>query len=300
MLLKTSLVLHQRNIWILINLIDLKKKIFSILQIIITVFFVYFTLSNLDLSKLFKLLKSVNVVYLVLASFIYFSSQIISSERLRYILNYNEFFISFKKNFTLYLIGLFYNFFIPGGIGGDAYKSFLMNKKFDWKLSKVVKLILLDRMIGLGVLCCILVGLYELIFLSFNFIYLILTVFIFYVIGYYLVKVIFKNQNIFWKSFIYSTASHFIQFISLLIILYSLGIENSYFEIIIVFILSSIFSVFSFGGIGIREYIFLSSASILSFSPELAASIGLLFTISAAISSLPGLKFVFSKPDFLK
>ena len=169
----------------------MKKKIFSILQIIITVFFVYFTLSNLDLSKLFKLLKSVNVVYLVLASFIYFSSQIISSERLRYILNYNEFFISFKKNFTLYLIGLFYNFFIPGGIGGDAYKSFLMNKKFDWKLSKVVKLILLDRMIGLGVLCCILVGLYELIFLSFNFIYLILTVFLFYVIGYYLVKVIF-------------------------------------------------------------------------------------------------------------
>ena len=278
----------------------MKKKIFSILQIIITVFFVYFTLSNLDLSKLFKLLKSVNVVYLVLASFIYFSSQIISSERLRYILNNNEFFISFKKNFTLYLIGLFYNFFIPGGIGGDAYKSFLMNKKFDWKLSKVVKLILLDRMIGLGVLCCILVGLYELIFLSFNFIYLILTVFLFYVIGYYLVKVIFKNQNIFWKSFIYSTASHTIQFISLFIILYSLGIINNYFEIIIIFIISSIFSVFSFGGIGIREYIFLSSASILNFSPELSASIGLLFTISAAISSLPGLKFIFSKPDFLK
>ena len=71
-------------------------------------------------------------------------------------------------------------------------------------------------------------------------------------------------------------------------------------SIIIVFILSSIFSVFSFGGIGIREYIFLSSASILNFSPELSASIGLLFTISAAISSLPGLKFIISKPDYLK
>ena len=278
----------------------MKKKIFSILQIIITVFFVYFTVSNLDLSKLFKLLNSVNITYLVLAAFIYFSSQIISSERLRYILNDNKFLISFKKNFTLYLIGLFYNFFIPGGIGGDAYKSFLMNKKFDWKLSKVVKLLLMDRLIGLGVLCCILVSLYELILLSFNFIYLILTVFLFYIIGYYLVKIIFKNQSIFWKSFIYSTASHFIQFISLFIILYSLGIKDGYLEIIVVFILSSIFSVFSFGGIGIREYIFLSSASILSFSPELAASIGLLFTISAAISSLPGFIFIFSKPDFLK
>ena len=278
----------------------MKNKIFSILQIVITVFFVYFTVSNLDLSKLFEVLNNINILYLIIAASIYFSSQIISSERLRYILNDNKFIISFKQNFTLYLIGLFYNFFIPGGIGGDAYKSFLMNKKFNWKLSKVVKLLLLDRLIGLGVLCCILIGLYEIIFLNFNFIYLILTLCFLSIIGYYMVKLIFKNQNIFWKSFIYSTASHFIQFISLFIILYSLGIEDSYFEIIIVFILSSIFSVFSFGGIGIREYIFLSSASILSFSPELSASIGLLFTISAAISSLPGLKFIISKPDYLK
>ena len=278
----------------------MKNKIFSILQIVITVFFIYFTVSNLDLSKLFELLNNINILYLIIAASIYFSSQIISSERLRYILNDNKFIISFKQNFTLYLIGLFYNFFIPGGIGGDAYKSFLMNKKFNWKLSKVVKLLLLDRLIGLGVLCCILIGLYEIIFLNFNFIYLILTLCFLSIIGYYIVKLIFKNQNIFWKSFIYSTASHFIQFISLFIILYSLGIVNNYFEIIIIFILSSIFSVFSFGGIGIREYIFLSSASILSFSPELAASIGLLFTISAAMSSLPGLKFIISKPNYLK
>ncbi len=278
----------------------MKNKIFSILQIVITVFFVYFTISNLDLSKLFEVLNNINILYLIIAASIYFSSQIISSERLRYILNDNKFIISFKQNFTLYLIGLFYNFFIPGGIGGDAYKSFLMNKKFNWKLSKVVKLLLLDRLIGLGVLCCILIGLYEIIFLNFNFIFLILTLCLLSIIGYYMVKLIFKNQNIFWKSFLYSLASHTIQFISLFIILYSLGIEDSYFEIIIVFILSSIFSVFSFGGIGIREYIFLSSASILNFSPELSASIGLLFTISAAISSLPGLKFIISKPDYLK
>ena len=272
----------------------MKNKIFSILQIVITVFFIYFTVSNLDLSKLFELLNNINILYLIIAASIYFSSQILSSERLRYILNDNKFIISFKQNFTLYLIGLFYNFFIPGGIGGDAYKSFLMNKKFNWKLSKVVKLLLLDRLIGLGVLCCILIGLYEIIFLKFNFIYLILTLCFLSIIGYYIVKLIFKNQNIFWKSFLYSLANHTIQFISLFIILYSLGIEDSYFEIIIVFILSSIFSVFSFGGIGIREYIFLSSASILNFSPELSASIGLLFTISAAISSLPGLKFIIS------
>ena len=108
-----------------------------------------------------------------------------------------------------------------------------MNKKFNWKLSKVVKLLLLDRLIGLGVLCCILIGLYEIIFLNFNFIYLILTLCFLSIAGYYMVKLIFKNQNIFWKSFIYSLASHTIQFISLFIILYSLGIVNNYLEIMV-------------------------------------------------------------------
>ena len=266
----------------------------------ITIFFIYYTISKLDLSKLFELIKSSNILYLFLASLVYFVSQIISSERLRYILNENKFIISFKQNFTLYIMGLFYNFFIPGGIGGDAYKSYLMNKYFNWKLSKVIKLLLLDRLIGLGVLSCILFGLMEIIFLNLNFIYVTLTILLLSCIGYYIVKIIFKNHLIFWKSFIYSLASHIIQFISLFIILFSLGIIDNYLGIILVFILSSIFSVFSFGGIGIREYIFLSSAPILKFSPELATSIGLLFTLSAAISSLAGVKFIFSRPEYLK
>ena len=278
----------------------MKKKILSAIQIVITIFFIYYTISKLDLSKLFELIKSSNILYLFLASLVYFVSQIISSERLRYILNENKFIISFKQNFTLYIMGLFYNFFIPGGIGGDAYKSYLMNKYFNWKLSKVIKLLLLDRLIGLGVLSCILFGLMEIIFLNLNFIYVTLTILLLSFIGYYIVKIIFKNHLIFWKSFIYSLASHIIQFISLFIILFSLGIIDNYLGIILVFILSSIFSVFSFGGIGIREYIFLSSAPILKFSPELATSIGLLFTLSAAISSLAGVKFIFSRPEYLK
>ena len=278
----------------------MKKKIFSALQFIITIFFIYYTLSKLDLNKFSDVIKNINFLIIFSASIVYFISQIISSERLRYILNKNDLQISFNQNFTLYLIGLFYNFFIPGGIGGDAYKGFLFNKNLGWNLKKALKLILLDRLIGLGVLCCILIGLYEFVFIKLNFILIALSVISVSIIGYYLVKLIFRNESVYWKSFIYSTLSHIIQFISIFIILNSLGILNSYLEIILVFILSSIFSVFSFGGVGIREYVFLSSAPILNFSPELAASIGLLFTFCAAISSLPGLKYLIKKPNFLK
>ena len=54
-------------------------------------------MSNLDLSKLFEVLNNINILYLIIAASIYFSSQIISSERLRHILNDNKFIISFKK-----------------------------------------------------------------------------------------------------------------------------------------------------------------------------------------------------------
>ncbi len=278
----------------------MKKKILSALQIIITVFFIYYTLSNLNLNKFSDVIININFLIIFFASIVYFISQIISSERLRHILNKNNFQISFNQNFTLYLIGLFYNFFIPGGIGGDAYKGYLLNKNLGWNLKKVLKLILLDRLIGLGVLCCILISLYALVFIKLTFLVIALSIISISIIGYYLVKLIFKNEHIFWKSFAYSTLSHMIQFVSIFMILYSLGILNNYLEIILVFILSSIFSVFSFGGVGIREYVFLSSASLLNFSPELAASIGLLFTFCAALSSLPGLKYLIKKPDFLK
>ena len=166
----------------------MKKKIFSALQFIITIFFIYYTLSKLDLNKFSDVIKNINFLIIFSASIVYFISQIISSERLRYILNKNDLQISFNQNFTLYLIGLFYNFFIPGGIGGDAYKGFLFNKNLGWNLKKALKLILLDRLIGLGVLCCILIGLYELVFIKLNFILITLSVISVSIIGYYLVK----------------------------------------------------------------------------------------------------------------
>ena len=72
------------------------------------------------------------------------------------ILNSNQYEISFINNFILYLLGIFYNFFIPGGFGGDAYKFYLMNKNYNWDLKKLFKLLVFDRLIGLGALVCIL------------------------------------------------------------------------------------------------------------------------------------------------
>ena len=278
----------------------MKKNLLRLVQVTLTIFFVYVTISKVDLKTLLSLLGNINFSYIIISVLLYFLSQIVSSERLRLILNSNDYKITFNNNFTLYLIGVFYNFFIPGGFGGDAYKFYLMKKNYDWDFKKLFKLLVFDRLIGLGALVCILFFMIQNFILELNLIYLIISLLLTLALGYYIVKYLFKNQHIYFKSLGISVINQFLQFLTIFFVILSLGIENNFVEIIVVFICSSILSVFSIGGIGIREYIFLISASFISVSPELSAGIGLLFTFSASFSTLPGLGYLISKPKFLK
>ena len=133
----------------------MKNKLLTIFQVTITVFFIYYTLTKISIYKILEILKSADLLFILFASILYFLSQIISSERLWFILKDNNLKISSRENVKLYMIGIFYNFFIPGGVGGDAYKGVLMNKKFKWGLKKIYKLLILDRLIGFGVIVCL-------------------------------------------------------------------------------------------------------------------------------------------------
>ena len=59
--------------------------------------------------------------------------------------------------------------------------------------------------------------------------------------------------------------------------------------VLFVFITTSILSIFSVGGIGVREYIFIVASQTIDINQDVGATIGILFTISASICCLPGL-----------
>ena len=274
----------------------MKNKLLGIFQIIVTVFFIYYTLSKIGLNKILEVIKSADLLFILFASIVYFLSQIISSERLWFILKENNLIISSKENIKLYMVGIFYNFFIPGGVGGDAYKGVLMNKKFQWSLKKIYKLLILDRLIGFGVILCLIIVfsgfILDLEFISeFNFVLVPLYALLFF-FGRVLVQKIFKNEIVYTKAFFISHIIQILQFGSIILILFSLGVTNNYFTFLYIFLISSVLSIFSFGGIGIREYVFFTLASNTAFGPDIATSVGLIFTFSALISSIPGLFFL--------
>ena len=274
----------------------MKNKLLGIFQIIVTVFFIYYTLSKIGLNKILEVIKSADLLFILFASIVYFLSQIISSERLWFILKENNLIISSKENIKLYMVGIFYNFFIPGGVGGDAYKGVLMNKKFQWSLKKIYKLLILDRLIGFGVIICLIIVfsgfILDLEFISeFNFVLAPLYALLFFV-GRVLVQKIFNNEIVYTKAFFISHIIQIFQFGSIILILFSLGVTKNYFTFLYIFLISSVLSIFSFGGIGIREYVFFTLASNTAVGPDIATSVGLIFTFSALISSVPGLFFL--------
>ena len=63
--------------------------------------------------------------------------------------------LSFPRLSGLFLIGMFYNQFLPGGTGGDIIKSYFLLKETPDKKAGALLAVVFDRLIGLVALVCI-------------------------------------------------------------------------------------------------------------------------------------------------
>lgn len=65
--------------------------------------------------------------------------------------------INKRQTFELVLVGTFFNIFLPGSTGGDAYRVYAVVKKFNAKLGAAIASISLDRFLGLPSLILVVV-----------------------------------------------------------------------------------------------------------------------------------------------
>src|SRR5204862_6497609 len=72
--------------------------------------------------------------------------------------------LKFGRLSALFLIGMFYNQFLPGGTGGDIIKSYLLLKETPDKKAGALLAVVFDRLIGLVALVAITVTLVSLRF----------------------------------------------------------------------------------------------------------------------------------------
>jgi len=271
---------------------NLKRRIKTAVKIIFIFFAVYWIFHKIPLTE-FKNISIKTPVFLFFAFIFYNLSQIISAKRVDTYLKNININLKFKKQLILYYLGMFYNTLLPGGIGGDAYKTIKYQKEFNQGYKKIIKALLIDRLSGLFAIFLLLAILS--IFTSFKYsvflTLLLITPFIFYFIH---KKFFIEFKKSFFKSFLYSLIIQTFQALTFIFILLSLGINIKIIDLTMLFFISSIISVIpiSIGGIGLRELTFLYGSEFLHITPAPIVMAGFLFFIVNLLSSAIGGIFI--------
>ena len=131
-----------------------KKNIKTLLKFIVTIFLLFYLFKKIDFSLFKENLIKVNLFYLLIVLLIDFIGLIISSFKLKFILNIKKINVKYLKVFLAYHSGSFFNTFFPSSIGGDIIKISLINEKTK-RLAKITSAVLLDRILGVFALILI-------------------------------------------------------------------------------------------------------------------------------------------------
>ncbi|MCL6265290.1 lysylphosphatidylglycerol synthase transmembrane domain-containing protein [Flagellimonas myxillae] len=280
----------------------LRKKLITVLKILVSAALIYFIFTKINFDDVVRALKGSKPFYLVLGILLVVLSKVLAAFRLNLYFRQIGVKITQLSNLKLYLLGMFYNLFLPGGIGGDAYKGYVIQKKYQTGTKKVVGVLLLDRLSGMLLIFsygCILAlllpqGQFQkvawLVVLAIP-----LAVFTYWLLN----KKLFSYAlPVFWKSLGYSSLVQGTQLICILCILKSLSISWDVIAYLFVFLVSSIVSVIplTIGGIGSREVTFLYGAKWLELDAGTSVGVSFIFFLITALISLFGIVYHFKKP----
>jgi len=116
-------------------------------------------LNEIDVDELKRSLLGANIGWLLLALIAFNASKVLSAFRLNYFFRALGLKLSEKFNLKLYYLGMLYNQFLPGGIGGDGYKVYLLNKTYKLPVKGLIAATLLDRISGVVALGFLALGL---------------------------------------------------------------------------------------------------------------------------------------------
>ncbi|MBV6647758.1 MAG: flippase-like domain-containing protein [Cyclobacteriaceae bacterium] len=272
-----------------------KKYLEAFLKFVISGLALYVVFRSIDPKMTLEVMLIADSSMLLLATLFFIGSKWVSAIRLNYFFYDIGLKLSNRYNLKLYWVGMFYNLFLPGGIGGDGYKIFLLRKKYETSLRQLTTSVLLDRINGLMALC-FLTGL-GVLMLPFNTLthwvtYLLVPgILLVYPLYYLALRKLFRLYlSSIHRTSILSLGVQVLQLLSALCILWSIGVNDKYLEYLVLFLLSSVVAVFPFtiGGVGARELTFVLGYTYLGIDEHIAVAFSLLFFTITAFVSLAG------------
>ena len=275
----------------------------TIIKVAVTLTLLYWVFSKIETKQVLELYKEANLWLLVPALLFFFTSQVIASFRLYHFFEVINLNISRKNNFRLYLLGMFYNLFLQGGIGGDGYKVIILSRRCNVRHRKIFWALFNDRLSGLVAVGILTVILFILVPLQIKYKYLTLVLIVLAPIAYFVFnRIFFKEFLTVWKEVLYkSLAIQSLQVVSAMFILFSIGITTNIQGYLMLFLISSLVSIipFTVGGIGAREMAFVIGANLIGSKPEVCVALSLIFYFISAVVSLSGALYIIKPIELL-
>ena len=277
-----------------------KKYILNTLKLGVSLLAVWWVLYNISFKEVIAVFGTANVWYLIVALvFIVFSS-ILSGFRQNLSFRRTGAHISPILNLKLFWLGMFYNLFLPGGIGGDGIKVYLVNKYRQNGVRKNIGAMLVNRIAGLVAIGMITIVLYYLSGDEFKigwpgwFGIPLLYLFYYQVLRFFLKSFVPIHAGLFGWSMLLQM----MQLFSAVFILHAFHQYTNVTEYLFLFFFSAIATALpiTIGGVGAREAVFLLGADYLHLNTELSIALSFMFFLLSAFVSLGGIYWVFFPP----
>jgi hypothetical protein len=273
----------------------MKRFLKALAKILISAAAIYYVFTKIEIEDVLNILKSVNYFYLVIATILFAFSKVLSAYRLNYYFKPLDVELHTKSNLKLYLLGMYYNLFLPGGIGGDGYKVWILNKKYSTPVKHLFWAVLLDRINGMYVLLLIALLMTPLLDISITWIIISYIFIPLSILIYLLINKKFFNR--FYQTIIQASAYSFgvqiLQLLSAMFILFANDSFDGLTSYLFLFLISSIVAALpiTIGGIGSREITFLFGAQVLNLDINLSIALSLLFYIITLVVSFFGIYY---------
>lgn len=271
-----------------------------LLRLVVTGLLLYWVLSRIDREGFARALVGADISLLLVAVVPYVFSRITSASRLTILLNASGVPLTRRAGLRLHWISMFYGMFLPGGLGGDAYKLFRLKQDYpDRKALLLSKALLWDRIVGFAMLGLLAVLLAAVRFYDQSHVWGIVGMGAVVIAVFRIAAERFLHGmgHVVNRLLILSALTQVGQIICINILLQAIGSQGHLIEYILIFLLSSIAAMFplSVGGIGVRELVFMKGAEILGTSEHVAVTASVLFDIIVTLTAITGAFLVIGK-----
>lgn len=273
------------------------KAFKTALKIAFSALALWLVLSKVSPAEIAGLLRNASWPMLGVALVAFNVSKWYSAIRLRHLWGAIGVPITPAENLRLYYIGMFYNLFLPGGIGGDGYKVYYLHKRFGSGTRLLLAAVLLDRVAG----AALLLGLALAMALFAPALMELLPEWAWWLVAiaaalsvpaligvmhYFFPSCKQAKKAVVWWSFRVQAA----QVICAWFIMRAIGIDGDDLLYLVLFLVSSLAAMLpiSFGGVGLRELLFFYAATFLPIDQTSAVALGLVFFLITALSSFAG------------